>query len=181
MGQSDRGPAIDWWEREGFAEGQTLLSWDLKGQVRTSQTKSRGQVSRQWQQHEWGLWAREDVETGRWLVYKEQREWGGGGWLRRLERWTEHHLWASCKILRPIKDPGFYIEWNGKPFKDFSQEYMVILFTIKKKSLCWVKGEWIRSERMDALTTGFRSVSKIPIITWIGPERHLTKVNVYFY
>lgn len=33
----------------------------------------------------------------------------------------------------------------------------------------------------NALTTGFKSVFKIPIITSIDAERHLTNISVYFY
>lgn len=34
---------------------------------------------------------------------------------------------------------------------------------------------------MDALTTGFKNISKIRKIMSVDPERHFTKVNVYFY
>lgn len=63
MGQSDRGPSVDWWGRQGFA-----------ARVRTSQTTSREQVSRQWEQHESSeagkVWKQED----RWPVWQEERE-----------------------------------------------------------------------------------------------------------
>lgn len=115
--------------REGFAERPTLLSWDLKGQVRTSQTKSRGQVSRQGE-HKLGALRHE-----RERIRKMASVAGAEGMRRRFAEETDVNRAGTCKIFRLIKGFGFYIEYNGKPFKDFNQEYMVILFNAFKKSL----------------------------------------------
>lgn len=128
FGQSDRGPGIVGGKGR-LCDRQMFLSWDLKGQVRTSQTRSREQVSRQGERMIGAL--RQERER----IRKMASVTGAKGIRRRFAEETDVNWAGTCKIFRLIKGFGFYIECNGKPFKDFNQEYMVILFNVFKKSL----------------------------------------------